>query len=104
VINPDEVQLLVQSIKQHSGTEVPTASALAALYELEHYRYRSLTSRLQQPRVLRPAQSPRSPTGVDAALPQPHSFEVVVTKNQTRQQIATSNRLKRVICERDAGN
>jgi hypothetical protein len=51
MIKPEEVQLLVQSIKQHSGTEIPTDSALAALYELELYRYRTLASYLQQPRM-----------------------------------------------------
>jgi hypothetical protein len=47
MINLEEVRLLVKSIKQHSGTEVPTDSALAALYVLEQYRYRTLQSNLQ---------------------------------------------------------
>jgi hypothetical protein len=47
MINLEEVRLLVKSIKQHSGTEVPTDSALAALYMLEQYRYRTLQSNLQ---------------------------------------------------------
>jgi len=47
MINLEEVRLLVNSIKQHSGTEVRTDSALAALYALEQYRYRKLQSNLQ---------------------------------------------------------
>ena len=47
MINLEEVRLLVKSIKQQSGTEVPTDSALAALYALEQYRYRTLQSNLQ---------------------------------------------------------
>ena len=47
MINLEEVRLLVKSIKQHSETEVPTHSALAALYVLVQYRHRTLQSNLQ---------------------------------------------------------
>ena len=41
MIKPEEVHLLVESVTQHSGTNVPPDAALAALYALAQYRYRA---------------------------------------------------------------
>ena len=49
MIKPEEVHVLVESIKQHSGT--PPDSALAALYELEHCRYGTVGSRPQETEI-----------------------------------------------------
>ena len=65
MIRPEEVHLLVETIKQHSGTEVPTESALAALYALEQYRYGTLQSNLRQ-RKSRPVDN--QPKRTDAEL------------------------------------
>ena len=67
MIKPDEVHLLVETIKEHSGTEVPTESALAALYALEQYRYGTLQSNLQQ-RKSRPVDNQQTPKRIDPEL------------------------------------
>jgi hypothetical protein len=68
MIRSEEVHLLVETIKQHNGIEVPTESALAALYALEQYRYGALQSNVQQQRKSRPADTQHTPKRNDAAL------------------------------------
>jgi len=43
MINLEEVRLLIKSIRQHSGTEVPTDSALAALPVMRFARPRAVS-------------------------------------------------------------